>query len=118
MMKTAKEPRELVEASDVMLEHYLTDLESALIALAKNGKTSFIPENDYTVTMQNRSIWEMQQDRLQPTRTPLQERLAKKLQALGYRVEFQPMRVKVGGGLGSMDDEVTYEMRSYIKISW
>lgn len=111
--------RALVEQSDVLMEKYLEDLSKAITSLAQLGKTSFVPECEYSVNLQFRYIWETKREDYRPTEfTPLQKILQSTLAALGYSMKFEKREVGIGGGLGSMDDEVKREMWDYIKISW
>jgi hypothetical protein len=118
-MISAKEARTLVEQSEVLLEKYLDDLSTAITMLAQLGKTSFVPECEYSVPLQFRSIWTAKRVDYRATEfTPQQKLLQAKLKAEGYSMLFEKREVQIGGGLGSMDDEVRHEMQDYIKISW
>lgn len=118
-MISAKDARALVEQSEVLLEKYLEDLSGAITNLAQLGKTSFVPECEYSVNLQFRGIWSAKRIDYRPTEfTPQQKLLQAKLKAHGYSMSFEKREVQIGGGLGSMDDEVRHEMQDYIKISW
>ena len=118
-MINAKEARALVEQSAVLMEKYLEDLSDAITALAKLGKSSFVPECEYSVNLRFRDIWSAKRADYRATEfTPLQKLLQAELQAHGYSMTFEKREVQIGGGLGSMDDEVKHEMRDYIKIGW
>jgi hypothetical protein len=118
-MITANQARLLVAESSVILEKYLDDLSNAITALAKLGKTSFVPECEYSVGLQFREVWTAKREDYRSTElTPQQKLLQAKLKAEGFSMTFEKREVQIGGGLGSMDDEVRHEMRDYIKISW
>ena len=116
---TAKEARTLVEQSAVLTEKYLDDLSAAITALANLGKSSFVPECEYSVSLRFRDIWFAKRADYRPTEfTPLQKLLQAELKTHGYAMAFEKREVQIGGGLSSMDNEVRHEMQDYIKISW
>ena len=118
-MIDAKSARTLVAESETLMEKYLEDMGNAIESLAQLGQSSFIPENNYTVNLKFRHIWAANRIKYRTTEfTPIQKLLQAKLTMLGYSMKFEKQEVRIGGGLGSMDDEVTYEDWDFIKISW
>lgn len=116
-MIKASEARELVAESSVLMDKYTEDLGKVIEREARLGKRFVIPE--WTTGLQFRTIYEAKKESYRSVElTQLQKLLQVRLQELGYTMKLSPREVQIGGGLGSMDDEVKYEMRDYIEISW
>ena len=114
---SAKEARALVEQSAVLMEKYLDDLGKVIEREARLGKSFVFPT--HTIGLQFRTIYETNKEQFRATElTSLQRLIQAELKKHGYMMSLEAQEVKIGGGLGSMDDEVKYEMRDYIKISW
>ena len=116
-MIDAKTARALVAESSHLLQKYLDDLEKVIVREARLGNDCVFPS--LTTGLQFRSLYDTWQRPYGSAElTDVQQRIRTQLELLGFRMSFEKREVKVGGGLGSMDDEVTYEDRDYIKISW
>jgi hypothetical protein len=116
-MINANEARALVEQSAELMEKYIEDLGKVIEWEALLGKSFVFPSN--TIGLQFRTIYEVDSEPYRTTElTPLQRLLQAKLKEFGYAMQLEKQEVKIGGGLGSMDDEVRKEMHDYIKISW
>jgi hypothetical protein len=116
-MIKATEARTLVEQSAVLLDKYLEDLGKVIEREANLGKSFIFPSS--TIGLQFHSLYSTKNEPYQTTElTPLQKLIQAKLLEFGYSMRLETREVKVGGGLGSMDDEVKLEMYDYIKISW
>ena len=51
--------------------------------------------------------------------TPIQRRLKEKLKGFGYELTIKLINTKIGGGLGSMDDDLMiYEDLPHLCICW
>lgn len=113
----AKDARALVEQSDALMIRYLDDLGVIIEREARLGKRFVSPSS--TIGLQFRTIYDVEHIQYrQAELTPLQKLLAAELKKAGYTMKLDTQTVQVGGGLGSMDDEVKHEQRDYIKISW
>ena len=116
-MIDAKTARALVAESDTLLEKYLEDIGKVIEREARLGNSCVFPTS--TVGLQFRELYEVKHEDYRPSEmTGVQKLIKAKLEMLGFSMRFEKQEVKVGGGLGSMDDEVFYESRDYIKIAW
>ena len=117
-MITAKEARDLVESSSAQIEARLARLDKLIqeaarlgkrnITLHYDGNTHYIGD-EFKVKYQPYSTAEF---------TPLQSLIKAELEKFGYTVKIVLKNVQIGGGLGSMDDEIKHEDHPYIRISW
>jgi hypothetical protein len=116
-MIDAKTARTLVAESDTLMVKYLEDIGKVIEREARLGKSFVIPS--HTTGIQFRSLYDTCQKPFGSSElTDIQKLIKAKLEMLGFSMRFEKQEVKVGGGLGSMDAEVTYEDRDFIKISW
>lgn len=116
-MIDAKTARTLVVESETLMEKYIEDLGKVIEREARLGKSSVFPAS--TIGLQFRALYDVKTEDYRPTEmTGLQKLIKARLEGLGFSMRFEKQEVQIGGGLGSMDDEVRHEMRDYIKISW
>ena len=114
-MISAKQARELVEQSVVMMTQRLDLIDAKITEAATLGRRELYPADvihnaDWLTvnTMAFRS----------PEFTPIQRLLKKELERAGFAMNIVTRETKIGGGLGSMDDEIEYKPLPDIKISW
>jgi hypothetical protein len=116
-MIDAKTARTLVAESETLMMKYIEDIGKVIEREARLGKSSVFPS--HTTGVQFRSLYDTFTPPYESAEmTGVQKLIKAKLEMLGFSMRFEKQEVKVGGGLGSMDDEVTYEDRDYIKIAW
>ena len=116
-MIDAKTARTLVAESETLLEKYLEDLGKVIEREARLGRNYLWPAQ--TIGLQFRALYDVEhQDYREAEMTGLQKLIQLKLCILGFDMRFEKQNVQVGGGLGSMDDEVRHELYDYIKITW
>jgi hypothetical protein len=116
-MIDAKTARTLVNESDALMEKYLEDLGKVIEREARLGRNYVYPE--LTIGLQFRTIYTVKHESFRSSElTGLQKLIKTKLQLLGFNMCLEKKEVEIGGGLGSMDDEVTIEWHDTIKISW
>lgn len=116
-MIKASEARALVEQSVELMGKYIEDLGKVIEREARLGKSFVFPSN--TIGLQFRTIYEVVNQQYRTAElTPLQLLLQAKLKEFGYSMRLEKQEVQIGGGLGSMDDDVRTEIHDYIKISW
>ena len=116
-MIDAKTARTLVAESETLMEKYLEDLGKVIEREARLGRSYLSPAQ--TTGLQFRTLYEVEhQDYRQSELNGLQKLIKARLKLLGFDLRLEAQKVQIGGGLGSMDDEVKHEMRDYIKITW
>jgi len=116
-MIDAKTARKLVAESETLMAKYLEDIGKVIEREARLGKSCVFPV--HTIGLQFRTLYEVENKMYQQSEmTGVQKLIKAKLEMLGFSMRFEKQEVQIGGGLGSMDDAVTYEDRDYIKIAW
>ena len=114
-MINAREARELVEQSLVVMEKRLNQIGEKIKEAATLGKR----EIWLTTALPYHKEFEVE---YQPYRsaefTPLQRLIEKELKRLGYEMKIELRETKIGGGFKSLDGESKIEMHPYIKVSW
>lgn len=115
-MITAKEARALVETSTAQMADRLEAIEKVITEAATLGKrevwlSDALPYSDEYKVKDSRYYQS-------PMLTPVQELIAKELRANGFMFDITLRNVQVGGGLGSMDDEVTHKALPYLRVWW
>lgn len=114
-MINAREARELVELSEAAMTRRLELLGEKITEAAKLGNR----EIWLTSALPYHKEFEVEKKPYYPAEfTPLQRLLEKELKRLGFAMKIEDREVKIGGGLGSMDDAPRNEMLPYIKVSW
>lgn len=108
-MITAQEARQITEASQAVIEKRVMALSDAIENAAKAGKRVLYP-------VDIDKIYEVDDN---PYSFNAQQRLInKRLIDVGFHVEIETYTQQVGGGLGSMDDEVKEQQAYRIRIFW
>lgn len=116
-MIDAKTARTLVVESDALMEKYLEDLGKVIEREARLGRSYLFPAK--TVGLQFRSLYDVEHRAYRQSElNGLQKLIEIRLAILGFSVRLEKQEVQIGGGLGSMDDEVKHELHDYIKITW
>ena len=119
-MITAKEALTLVETSSALMDKRLERLDKLIQEAARLGKRSITLHRDaapYTYSVGDE--FKVEHRPYQSAEfTPLQRQIKAELEKFGYAVKIVLLEVQIGGGLGSMDDEVREEDRPYFQISW
>lgn len=116
-MIDAKTARALVQESDAMLTKYLFDLGDVIEREARLGRNYVYPA--MTTGLQFREIYDVKHEAYRDSELNGLQRLIKnKLELLGFMTQLEKQSVTIGGGLGSMDDEVKTELHDFIKITW
>jgi len=111
-MITAREARDITEASQAVVEKRVMALSSAIEIAANSGKRMLYPADVD-------KIYEVDNSPYYPPNFNDQQRLiTKRLIDVGFNVEIETYTQRVGGGLGSMDDEVKEQQAHRIRISW
>ena len=111
---TAREAAELVKLSNKHVEDILEKICEKVKDAARLGETKLYP--NFTLYNSDLSI---QKEPFYPAKfTPFQNILVKRLEYLGFHVGIEEYSQKIGGGLGSMDDEVRHETACRMKITW
>lgn len=115
-MITAKEARELVEQSEANITWYLERLGAVITEQANLGNKVLYPRH---ASGCGHDIFEVEKRPYRAAEmTGIQKKIAERLKTYGYGVTLEEYTVRVGGGLGSMDDEVREEPASRFKIAW
>jgi hypothetical protein len=116
-MIDAKTARTLVAESETLIEKYIEDLGKVIEREARLGKSFVFPAK--TIGLQFRTLYDVKNEPYRTAEmTGTQKLISERLKKLGFSMWFEKQEVQIGGGLGSMDDEVRHEMHDYIKISW
>ena len=116
-MIDAKTARALVAESETLMEKYIKDIGRVIQREARLGKSFVFPAK--VISIQFRTLYDVEHEPYRaPEMTGVQKLIKSRLEKLGFRMAFEKQEVQIGGGLGSMDDEVRHEMHDYIKISW
>jgi hypothetical protein len=111
----AHEARALVAQSSKMLLHRLEAICAQIEVAAKLGRSEIWLD----IALPHHKEFIVEPTAFYPvTFTPIQAQVAKGLDDLGFVMKIENRRTKIGGGLGSMDDEVRYEDLPYIKVTW
>ena len=114
-MITAKEARELVEQSEISMTRRLNQLGEKIKEAAMLGKR----ELWLTDALPYHKEFEVEKKPYYPAEfTPLQRLIEAELKKLGYMMKIEDREVKIGGGLGSMDEPSRLEMHPYIRVTW
>ena len=114
-MITAKEARELVEQSEASMTRRLNQLGEKIKEAAMLGKR----ELWLTDALPYHKEFEVEKKPYYPAEfTPLQRLIEAELKKLGYMMRIEDREVKIGGGLGSMDEPSRLEMHPYIRVTW
>jgi len=114
-MITAKEAKELVEQSDEKMSRRLDQIGEKIKEAATLGKREIwldmaLPyHTEFAVA--ERPFYSAEF-------TPLQRLIEQKLKAFGYSMQIAKRETHIGGGLGSMDDEVKIEHLPYLQVRW
>lgn len=114
-MINARQAREMVEQSSIVMETRLEQISEKIIEASMLGKrelwlTDALPyHKEFEVEYQSYRAAEF---------TPLQRLLAKEMERFGYTVKIEDREVKIGGGLGSLDEPSRMEMHPYIRVTW
>lgn len=114
-MITATQARELQTISNTAMAARMTAISNKIKETAELGKCSIIL--DYALPY-NTEYQVKQASYFAPALSPLQGMIKDALVSAGYSVVATAEQTQIGGGLGSMDDEVTYETTWHIKVSW
>lgn len=115
-MLTAKQARDRVTQSKANIDRMLGQLEKLIVAAADLGKNEIILH--YTTHIYG-DEFRLEKKPFYPTEfTPFQLLVKEELEKHGYGMSMVVRKVQIGGGLGSMDDEVHHEDRDFIRISW
>jgi hypothetical protein len=111
-MITAQEARKITESSQAAVEKQVTVLSNAIEVAAASGKWVLYPADID-------KIYDVAIDPYYPPNfNDPQRRIRQRLIDFGFHVEIETYKQRVGGGLGSMDDEVTEQKAYRIRISW
>lgn len=111
-MISAKEAMELVNKSDKKIQSILAQIESLIVKIAKEGKTSTVFENTSIQEMYVQSL-----GFVSVGFTELQKRVKEELEKLGYSMSIESYTYKVGGGFGNTD--TPEEKTGYrIRVRW
>ena len=115
-MITAKEARDIADASDARMEKRLDKIGEKVKDAANAGKRELIL--DYAIT--DDDAFKMKDAGLfrPPEFTPLQLKMRDKLKEYGFSLEIKMVRTKIRGGLGSLDDEIEHEDVPHLYIRW
>jgi len=114
-MITAKEARELVEQSEASMTRRLNQIGEKIKEAAMLGKR----ELWLTDALPYHKEFEVEKKPFYPAEfTPLQRLIEAELKKLGYMMRIEDREVKIGGGLGSMDEPSRLEMHPYIRVTW
>jgi hypothetical protein len=114
-MINAREARALVAESSVKLLQRLEAICAQIEVAAKLGRSEIWLD----IALPHHKEFIVEPTAFYPvTFTPIQAMVAKGLTDLDFAMRIENRRTKIGGGLGSMDDEVTYEDLPYIKVTW
>ena len=114
---TAQEARVLVAESETRMEKYLEDIGRVIEREARLGKSFVFPAK--VISIQFRTLYDVEHEPYRASEmTGVQKLIKSRLETLGFRMAFEKQEVKIGGGLGSQEDEPRTEMHDYIKISW
>jgi hypothetical protein len=115
-MITARDARNLVVVSDESIKRHLDIISAKITELATNGASSVLLDyvshhiEEYRVV--DRFAYQY------PEYTPLQKRIRDELVTKGFQVKIIQVMTQIGGGLGSMDDEVKEQPVHHIEIKW
>lgn len=114
-MINARQAREMVEQSSAMMEKRLEQIGEKITEAASLGKS----ELWLTSALPYHKEFEVEDKPYYPAEfTPLQRLVKKEMERLGYSFKIEQRDVKIGGGLGSMDEAPREEKRPYIRVTW
>lgn len=116
-MINAREARELAELSSNNIDKRVEAICTEIRKAAELGERFVIPQDKM---YHDHDKW--LRIEVQPYRhaefTPMQRLVSKKLDHLGFTVRILVRDIKVGGGLGSMDEPSREEPQHYIEVRW
>jgi hypothetical protein len=114
-MINARQAREMVEQSSIVMETRLEQISEKIIEASMLGKrelwlTDALPYHKEfeVVEISYRN----------PEFTPLQRLIKTEMERFGYTVKIEEREVKIGGGLGSLDEPSRLEKCPYIRVTW
>lgn len=114
-MITAKAALDIYEQSKVRMEERLDKLNDKIIEASNLGKRelwlsrAFPHAPEYCIKHNLCKAAEL---------TPLQHIIKAEVEKLGFILEIKYEETQIGGGLGSMGDEIKYESLPYLRLSW
>ena len=114
-MITARQAREMVEQSSIVMETRLEQISEKIIEASMLGKS----ELWLTDALPYHKEFEVVEISYRnPEFTPLQRLIKTEMERLGYSFKIEQREIKIGGGLGSLDEPSRLEMLPYIRVTW
>ena len=114
-MITARQAREMVEQSSIVMETRLEQISEKIIEASMLGKS----ELWLTDALPYHKEFEVVEISYRnPEFTPLQRLIKTEMERLGYSFKIEQREIKIGGGLGSLDEPARLEMLPYIRVTW
>ena len=114
-MITARQAREMVEQSSIVMERRLEQISEKIIEASMLGKSElWLPD----ALPYHKEFEVVEISYRNPEFTPLQHLIKTEMERLGYSFKIVDREVTIGGGLGSMDDAPREEKRPYIRVTW
>lgn len=114
-MIRAAEAAAISTLSNSNIERILDRLGEYVEQAAKNGDRRLIPED----RLHDERMFDIDCPAYRvPEFNALQLKVVARLRELGYQVQIKSRKVRVGGGLGSMDEESREGTQHYMEISW
>lgn len=114
-MITAIQARALVDQSTVAMDQRMKAICEKIEQAATIGKREIwldIELPHYT------EFYVAERPFNEPEFSAVQRVVREKLTGLGFGMRIATRETRIGGGLGSMDDEVVVKQLPYIKVSW
>ena len=114
-MITAQQARASVETSHVMMTKRLEQIGEKITAAAALGKSELWLDIALPYHAEFRVVTE---SFMTAEFTPVQRSIEKEMKQLGYGFKIVDRETQTGGGFKSMDEEVTFKMLPYIRVTW
>ena len=114
-MINATEARILVEHSEAELNKRLQTINIKIEQAAKLGKREIWLDMELPGYTEFKVL---ERPFNEPELTPVQRLVKDGLSAIGFTMKIATRETRIGGGLGSMDDEIEIKHLPYIKIGW
>ena len=114
-MITATEARALVEQSAAAMDRRLKAIGEKIEQAATIGKREIWLDIELPHCTE---FYVAERPFNEPEFSAVQRVVREKLTGLGFGMRIATRETKIGGGLGSMDDEVKIKQLPYIKVMW
>ena len=118
-MISARDAKKLVQLSADNVKNHLDKIEKAIIGAATDGKSQLSLSNAmFSIFPYSDNFKITKKDFYPPELNEFQKTIKKELMAFGYGVKIDEYPVQIGGGLGSLDDEVKMGTAFQFLITW